>query len=51
MLDSRSANSGDAYEGGANVKQSPPSAAPSAPVAMAPIPEGDSGNFDDDIPF
>jgi single-strand DNA-binding protein len=51
MLDSRSASSGDAYEGGANVKQSPPSAAPSAPVAMAPIPEGDSGNFDDDIPF
>ena len=50
MLDSRSASSSDAYDG-ANVKQNPPSTAPSAPVAAAPIPEGDSGNFDDDIPF
>ena len=50
MLDSRSASSGDAYDG-ANVKQNPPSKAPSAPEAAAPIPEGDSGNFDDDIPF
>jgi single-strand DNA-binding protein len=50
MLDSRSASSGDAHDG-ANVKQNPPSRAPSAPAAAAPIPEGDSGNFDDDIPF
>ena len=51
MLDSRSASSGDSYDGAANGKQNPPSKAPSAPVAAAPIPEGDSGNFDDDIPF
>ncbi len=51
MLDSRSASSGDSYDGAVNVKQDPPSRAPSAPVAVAPIPEGDSGNFDDDIPF
>ena len=51
MLDSRSASSGDAYDG-ANVNQNPPPPkAPSPPVAAAPIPEGDSGNFDDDIPF
>ena len=51
MLDSRSTGSGDSYEGAANVKQEPPSRPPSAPAAVPPAPQGDSGNFDDDIPF
>lgn len=51
MLDSRSTGSGDSYEGAANVKQEPSSRAPSAPAAVPPAPQGDSGNFDDDIPF
>ena len=51
MLDSRSTGSGDSYEGAANVKQEPSSRAPSAPAAVPPAPQGDSGTFDDDIPF
>jgi single-strand DNA-binding protein len=50
MLDSRSTGQDDSREGAADFKQPPPTA-PSAPAPVPPIPEGDSGNFDDDIPF